>query len=169
MFTLLAKILSALNSDAEPHQIASAVALAMLAGFNPLVGGIGLLVLVLIFSLRVNLSTFIALFAVFSGLSLLLAPLMASIGEFLLLNEDWTELWTSFYQSYWFRLGDYNNTLTLGAAVLSLVLILPVFFVAHWMVIKYRAALMAFVDRFKVVQSLKASKFYQIYQTVHGS
>ena len=169
MFTLLAKILSALNSDAEPHQIASGVALAMLAGLNPLLGGVGLLVLVLIFSLRVNLSTFIALFAVFSGLSLLLAPLMASIGESLLLNEGWADMWTALYQSYWFRLAAYNNTLVLGSAVLSIVLLLPVFFIARWLVIKYRAALMAFVDKFKVVQSLKASKFYQIYQTVHSA
>jgi len=169
VFTLLAKILSVLNSDAEPHQIASAVALAMLAGLNPLLGGIGLLVLVLIFSLRVNLSTFIALFAVFSALSILLAPLMASIGELLLKNENWLELWTNLYQSYWFRLFEYNNTLTLGAAVFSVILFIPVFFIAKWLVLKYRAALMAFVNKFKVVQSLKASKFYQVYQTVHGA
>lgn len=168
MFTLLAKILSVLNSDAQPNQIAAAVALAMVAGFNPILGVMGLFVLLMLLCFRVNLSTFIALFAVFSALALALATLFASVGEVLLAHAELQSFWTELYQTYWFRLSQLNNTLVMGAAVSSLVLFIPVFVIARWAILKYRAAFKAFVEKFKVVQSLKASKFYRIYETVHG-
>ena len=168
MLTLLAKLLSILNSDAEPNQIASAVALAMLAGFNPIVGIMGALVLLAIICLRVNLSTFLALLAVFSAFSLLLAPVFAMAGEWLLTHVELQAFWTSMYQTYWFRLFDLNHTLVLGSIFCAVILFLPVFLLAKWLIVKYRAALKAFVEKFKVIQSLKASKFYRIYETVHG-
>ena len=168
MFTLLAKILSVLNSDAAPNQIATAVALAMVAGFNPILSLAGLLILILIISLRVNLATFFALFAVFGVLSLALGPLFALVGENLLTQASLQSFWTQLYQSYWFRLSALNNTHVMGSLLVSLVLYLPVFLIAKWAIVKYRAAFKAFVEKFKVIQSLKASKFYRIYETVHG-
>jgi len=167
VFTLLAKILSALNSDAEPHQIASAIALAMVFGLNPTLSLMGLLVIVLLFSLRVNLSTFIALFAVFSGVAVLIAKPMHEVGLLVLNNESLQPLFTDWFQSYWFRVLELNNTLVMGAMVTSFVLFIPVWLIAKFLVNKYRAAFQAFVEKFKVVQSLKASKFYQVYQAVH--
>ena len=72
------------------------------------------------------------------------------------------------YNQYWFRIFELNNTLVMGAAVSSVVLFIPMFLLSYFIVIKYRQALMAFVNKFKVVQTLKASKFYNIYQAVKG-
>lgn len=76
--------------------------------------------------------------------------------------------YTELYNQYWFRVFELNNTFVMGAAVSSVILFIPMFLLSYFIVIKYRQALMAFVNKFKVVQTLKASKFYNIYQAVKG-
>lgn len=168
MLTLLAKLLNVLNSDAAPSQIALAVAFAMLAGINSLFSFIGLIALFFVFILRVNLSAFIALFAVFSLVAIAFSTPMANIGESVLNYVSLQTTYTELYNQYWFRIFELNNTLVMGAAVSSIVLFIPMFLLSYFIVIKYRQALMAFVNKFKVVQTLKASKFYNIYQAVKG-
>ena len=168
MLTLIAKLLNILNSDAAPSQIALAIAFAMLAGVNSLFSLIGLVTLVLIIVLRVNLSAFIALFAVFNLVTLAFSSMLTGVGHSILTNSASESLLTQLYNQYWFRLFELNNTFVMGAAVSSLILFIPIFALSYWLIIKYRQALMAFVNKFKVVQTLKASKFYQIYQTVKG-
>ncbi len=168
MITLIAKFLSALNSETRPSQIAMAIALALLIGFNGVVSLIGLLVIILLFVLRVNLSIFLALSAVFTVLSFVLSPLSNMLGESLLTSASLTEFWTSLYQTYWFRLETLNNTLNMGNLVLSILLFLPTYFFSHWLIVKYRHSMMDYVNKFKVVQTLKASKFYRMYLTVNG-
>lgn len=168
MLTLLAKLLSILNSDATPAQLAIAITLAMLAGINGVFSFIGLIALFLLFVIRANISIFLALLAVFALLTLAFAPLLSMIGEAVLTNSGLTSLFTGLYNGYWFRLFQLNNTLVMGSALVSLVFVLPTFIVAKALVVKYRQAFMAFVNKFKVVQTLKASKFYQLYETVKG-
>ena len=168
MLTLLAKLLKILNSDARPIQIALAIALAILAGINSLFSIIGLITLVSLFLLRANLSTYFALTAVFSLLSIALAPVLSGIGESVLTAPGLTPLFTDLYNQDWFRLFGFNNTLIMGSALVSILLFVPVLLASKQLVVKYRQALMAFVNKFKVVQTLKASKFYQIYESVKG-
>lgn len=168
MLTLLAKILGALNSGTRPLQLSLAIGFAFLIGMNGFGSLIGLAVIVLLFVIRCNLSIFLAMSAVFGVLSLAIAPLSAALGQSLLTNSSLESLWTELYNGYWFRIFELNNTLELGAAVLSLICFVPVVFVAHWLVLKYRVVFMDYVSKFKVVQTLKASKFYRIYETVHG-
>ena len=168
MLTLLAKLLSILNSDANPSQIALAVTLAMLAGVNSLFSFIGLITLLLLFVFRANLSTYLALTAVFALLSFAFAPLLSAFGESILAAPALTDTFTALYNQDWFRLFSLNNSLVMGSAVASLVFCIPLFFIARVMVVKYRLAMMEFVNKFKVVQTLKASKFYNIYQSVKG-
>lgn len=167
MLTLLAKILSALNSDAEPSHISLAIAFAMFMGMNPLFGLLSLIAILFVLSLRVHLATFLALYAVFSALAVAIAPLLSGIGELLLTSEGLNVFWTGLYQTYWFRVFEFNNSLVLGGAVFSILAFIPVFLLGRMMVVKYRQSFMAFVSKFKVVQSLKASKLFRVYQTVH--
>lgn len=166
MLTLLAKVLKALNSDASPLQLALALALAMLVAFNSLVSLIGLIALFLLFVLRVNFGAFFLGLGIFSAVNLLLNSLFINVGEQLLTSIELSETWASLYQSYWFRIAELNNTLVMGALVCSLMLFVPVTLLSQFLVVKYRALIMAFVNKFKVVQTLKASKFYQIYDAV---
>lgn len=168
MLTILAKLLSILNSDAAPSQISLAVTLAMLAGVNAYFSFFGLVAIGLLFVLRANVSAFLALSAVFALLSFAFAPVLSGIGESVLTNTSMQAVFTSLYNQQWFQLFALNNTLVMGSAIVSLILVVPVFLLANGMVIKYRAAMMTFVNKFKIVQTLKASKFYSIYQSVKG-
>lgn len=168
MLSLIAKILKALNSDTRPSQIAIAIAFAFLVGFNGFTSVIGLGVIVCLFFIRCNLSIFIALSAVFALLSLMLSPLLSLVGESVLTASSLNSFWQDLYQTYWFRVFDLNNTLVMGNAVVSLIMLVPVYFIGYQLVVKYRNSIMAFVNKFKIVQTLKASKFYRLYSATQG-
>lgn len=166
MMTLLAKILKAFNSDARPIHIALGIGFALLIGFNSLFSLFGLIALIFLFVLRANWAVMFAMSAVFAGISILFDSSIASIGESLLTNPQWQSTLTALYQHEWIRLAKLNNTLVLGNAVISVIGFIPVVVLSQFLVQKYRDLLMAFVNKFKVIQSLKASKFYRIYQAV---
>ena len=169
MLTLLAKLLKVLNSDSLPIQIALAISLAMLVGFNSILSLMGVVVILLLCLLRVNLSVFLSLSLVFTGMAVLVSPISEQFGYFLLSLPDAVETWTSLYQYHWFRIFQLNNTLVLGSFVLSAILFVPLTIIAQILVVKYRQSLMTFVNKFKIVQSLKASKFFRIYDAVNNS
>lgn len=169
MFTLIAKLLNVLNSDSEPKHIALAIALAMLAGFNSIMSVFGIFILLLLLIIRANLTVFIAMLAVFSGLKLLLITIISDFGSYLLQLPSLTSQWTEFYQTSWFRFSELYNSAVMGQLVSSIILIVPVYALSYWLIVKYRLAMKHFVERFKIVQSLKASKFYQIYLSVQSA
>ena len=96
---LLAKLLKALNSDDSPWQLAFGVMLGMIMGLTPFLGLHSIIILFIVLFLRVNLSTFLLAYALFSGLTLMLNPMMAGIGESLLTSANLTSMWTSLYNS----------------------------------------------------------------------
>ena len=57
-----------------------------------------------------------------------------------------------------------HHTLVLGACVLGLLLLIPVTWVSAFLVKQYRLRLMTKVEKWKIVQVVKASKFYQLYE-----
>ncbi|NVK25692.1 MAG: TIGR03546 family protein [Gammaproteobacteria bacterium] len=166
MLTLLAKTLSALNSDSSPFQLSLALALAMMVAFNSILSLAGVVALVLLIVLRVNLGAFFIGLGLFAAINLMLNNAFISVGERLLTSEGLLEIWTSLYQSYWFRLANLNNTLVMGALTVSIILFIPVTLLGYFLVVKYRTWFLAFVNKFKVIQTLKASKFYQVYDAI---
>ena len=168
MLRLLAKLLKVLNSEANPSQISLGLAAGLILGLTPLWSLHNGLLLLLVFLLRVNLSAFFVAFLMFSGFAYLLDPWMERLGESLLTAASLQGLWTSLYQSDFWRLTHFNNTLTLGSLVYALVLAVPLFFLGRLLVVKYRAHILAWVEKFKLVKLMKASRFYRIYESLSG-
>lgn len=166
MLQQLAKLLKALNAETAPWQISLAFVLALVMGFTPLFSLHNLLVLLLALVLRVNLSAFILALGFFSGMAYLLDPLFIRVGESLLLKPELKGFWTGLYQNDFWRLAHFNHTLTLGSAVVSLALSLPLFFLFRWLIVKYRSHVLAWVRRSHMMQVLKASKLFKLYQTM---
>ncbi|WOH37308.1 TIGR03546 family protein [Thalassotalea fonticola] len=169
MLTLLAKLFKALNSESSPRQIALAIALGMIIGLSPTLSLHNLMVLFIAFIVRVNLSAFFVAFAGFSLLALGLSPIFASVGEGVLTNPGLASLWQGFYQSNIFKLAHFHNTLTLGSFIFSLVLFIPTVFISQYLIKRYRHHVKAFIEKFKIVQALKSSRFYRIYQSLTNS
>lgn len=164
MIDSIMKLLKALNSGVAPWQIALATSLGMVMGLTPLWSMHNLIVLFLACVIQVNFSTFIVSFVFFSGLAYLIDPLFISLGEKILLSPDLYDLWRNLYQSDFWRMTDFNNTMTLGSLVFSLLAFIPMFLITRILVIRYRNHLLKWVNSLKVVQLIKASSVFSLYQ-----
>jgi len=164
MLNILAKLLSILNSETAAWQISLAFCFAMIAGFTPLASMHNVLVLFLILLLRVNLSSFIFAFAIFSALSFMLDPLFHKLGHVILTSDSFQEIWTSFYNNPFMRLTRFNNTIVMGSLVLALLLFIPAFLLFNFLIKKYRDTVLSKIRNTRLMQALKATKFYRIYE-----
>ncbi len=162
---ILSKILKALSSDASPVQLAWGFVLGMFFGVIPFWSLYSIIILVLIIVLRVNLSMAIAGWLIFELIAFFLDPLFHSVGYALLTQVDFLQpLWVFLSQSPVLSWLSFNNTVMLGGFVISLVLLLPVFVAGRIFVVYYREKLHPRVQRLKIVQVFKGTKFYSIIQ-----
>lgn len=168
MLSLLAKLLKALNSESSPGQIAFALSLALIVALTPLLSWHNALVLLLALVLRVNLSAFLVGIAVFSLLALAIDPLSARFGEYLLTAPAYQAFWTDLYQHPFWRISGFNHSLVLGGLVISLLAFIPVYFLTCFLVLKYRANVMVWVEKLWITKMLKGSKFYSLYTKFAG-
>ena len=168
MIEAIANLLKVLNSETEPGQISLALCLSMIAGFTPVLSMHNLIVLLLALVLRVNLSAFGLGWAFFSAVAYLLDPLFHSIGLFLLTAPSLKAFWTGLYNTAWFRLDRLNNTIVMGSVAFSLVVFVPAFILFNLLIRRYRAHILAWVKKTRLMQAFQATKFYTIYQSVSG-
>jgi uncharacterized protein (TIGR03546 family) len=166
MIEMVLKVFKALNSEVGPWQLAFAVALAMVIGLTPLWSVHNAIILLLAFILRVHLSTFFVFWAIFSGLAYLLDPWFHQLGMSWLTNANLNDFWTGLYQSQWWQVAHFNHSITLGSLAVSLVLFVPVAILFRLSVNRYRSSLMPWVNKLKVIQVLKGSKIYELYERV---
>ena len=166
MIKLLAKLLRVLNSETEPGQISLGFGFAMIAGLTPLLSLHNLIVLLLVFILRVNLSAFLLGLAMFTGIAYLLDPLFHLLGLAVLTTPTLEGLWTSLYQSVLWRLEHFNNSIVMGSLVFSIGLFLPVLLISNLLIRRYRKHVLVWVQKTKIMQMFKASKLYQTYETL---
>ena len=166
MIKLLAKLLRVLNSETDPGQISLGLCFAMIAGLTPLLSLHNLVVLLLVCILRVNVAAFLLGLGVFAGMAFLLDPLFHLIGLAVLTAPALEGLWTSLYQSVWWRLEYFNNSIVMGSLVFSIGLFFPVLLVSNLLIRRYRHHVLAWVQKTKIMQMLKASKLYETYETL---
>ncbi|MDR4488287.1 MAG: TIGR03546 family protein [Nitrospirales bacterium] len=166
MIKLLAKLLRVLNSETEPGQISLGFGLAMIAGLTPLLSLHNLLVLLLVCVLRVNLSAFLLGLALCTGIAYALDPLFHQIGLAVLTAPALEGAWTALYQSVWWRLEHFNNSIVMGSLVFSVMLFIPVLLAGNLLIRRYRQHVLAWVQKTKIMQMLKASKLYQTYESL---
>lgn len=161
---VLAKLLKALHSDAGPWSLAFGIVLGMIFGLTPLLTLHNLIVLFVVLFFRVNLSTFLLSWGVFSILALMLDPAMMNIGESVLTSSTLQVMFTAFYNTGIGRVSQFYNTLVMGSVLISLVLSPFVLYTSKFLIMKYRIHIMEWVDQWNVVQLIKGSKVYQLYQ-----
>jgi len=164
----IAKLIKVLNSETDPGQISLALCLSMVAGFTPVLSLHNLLVLLLVLVLRVNLSAFIVGWVFFSALAFALDPLFHRIGLAILTAPALSEFWIGLYNSVWFRLDRLNNTIVMGSLFFSLVLFIPGLILFNLLIRRYREHLLAWVRKTRLMQAVKATKLFHMYQALAG-
>ncbi len=93
---------------------------------------------------------------------------MDKVGEEMLTTPALNGLWTTLYNQDIWRLAHFNNTLTLGSFVCALVIAIALVPISNMLVKRYRTHVLAWVRKTKVMQVLKASRFYRLYSAYAG-
>ncbi len=165
MLNMFLKLIKALNSHASPWQLAFAIAFGLIIGLSPMYSLHNLLILLLVFLFRVNISAFFLSVAFFTAVAYLIDVKAIALGEYLLTHPEYKSLWTGLYQSSFWQLSHFNHTLTLGSLLIALALFLPVLLLSRFLIVAYRHKFMTWFNRLKVVEILKTNKLYMLYQT----
>jgi uncharacterized protein (TIGR03546 family) len=160
MLTLLAKVLKVLNSEASPWQIGWAIGFGVLAGLLPF-GLLTLVILLIVCLFTVNLSTFLLVWGLSSGLMLIFGSALEAFTWQHAQNPGLLNLLAS---TETLQLLHLHHTQVLGAFVLGLILLVPIAWLGAVLVRQYRLRVMSQVQKWKIVQALKASKLVQLYQ-----
>ncbi|MFP4255575.1 MAG: TIGR03546 family protein [Desulfobacterales bacterium] len=168
MITLLAKLLKVLNAETAPGQISAALCLAMFFAFMPLLTIQHLLILLLVLVLRVNMTGFILGWIVFSAAAYAADPLFHMLGMAVLGAGPLSGLWSMLYDSGFWHLTSFNNSVVMGGFVASLLLAVPLYLGSNAMIRRYRKDFMAWIEKTRVAQMLKGSRIYAAYQKVSG-
>lgn len=163
----IAKLIKILRSAATPGQIAGGFILGMILGLTPLWSLHNLVVLFILIILNVNISMAIFSFIIFSGIAYLLDPVFHNLGFFLLVDmASLKAFWTSVYNFPILGLSRFNNTVVMGSLVASLILLVPVFFISKKGVIAYREKIDPKFQKWKLIQAVKGTKIYSVYEKV---
>jgi len=166
MLNILAKLLKALNSETSAWALAIGIALGMVVGLTPLFSIHNLFIVFVVFTFRVNLSFFLLSFTLSSGLAYLLDPAFDYTGEYLLTAESLLPLWQSMYEMPLARIMQFNHTISLGSFVVAVLLFFPVLFGARFIVQNYRSHIQARIGRLPLVNVIKGTRFWALYQKV---
>jgi uncharacterized protein (TIGR03546 family) len=161
---LLQSLVKALHSEGTPGQLAAGIALGSILGLTPLLSLHNAIVFALIVLLNVSFPGAMLGWALFVPIGFLLDPLFDSIGHTLLFTPSLTPFFTSLYNMPVVPLTNFNNTVTLGSLVFSVVFFLPLFFATRWGVTRYRATIGERVRQSKWYRAVTASKLYHIYR-----
>ena len=164
MLGMLANLLKVLNSDASPGQVSLGFAFALFIGLTPFLSLHNVIILLLVFVIRVNLSAFFLGCALFSLVAFGVDPLSISLGQSLLESPNLNDFWVGLYQSDFWRATKFNHTLLLGSLTIATLLFVPVFIVLRVLINVYRERFMAWFEKLKISKLIKASKFYKLYE-----
>jgi len=166
---LIAKLFKVLRSGESPGKIAGGFILGMLIGLTPIWSLHNLVVLILLIIINVNLGMAIFSFLLFSGFAYVFDPMFHSLGFWILVDIPALKgLWMSMYNTPVIALSKFNNTVVMGSLVVSLILLLPAFFAAKWFVVFYREHIDAKMQKLKIVQVIKGSKIYNLYEKIRN-
>ncbi len=97
-----------------------------------------------------------------------LDPLFHAVGLSLLTAGALEGFWTGLYNTTFWRIQRFNNTVVMGSFVTALALFLPLYLLSNLLIRKYREHVLAWMRKLKIVQAVKASSLYNIYQKVSG-
>lgn len=159
----LQTLFKALNSDGTPGQVGMGMAIGLAFGLTPLVSLHNVVVLAVAMLTTVSMPGVFLGWAIATPLGFMLDPLFDQVGMALLTSDALTPFFVWVVNTPVVALSRLNNSIVIGSLVSWFVLLLPAFLGFRVFVVKYRAHIYAKVQQWKLVQLLKTSKLYQLY------
>jgi uncharacterized protein (TIGR03546 family) len=168
MLTLIAKILKVLNSEDSPAKISLAVVLAAFIGLTPLDSPHNLFILLIVLFLRINLTMFLIGFGLFTLVAYLMDPISHTVGLMLLQSDALNSLWTTLYNTTFWRLMAFNNSIVIGSFIICCVISAPLFFTIRLLVVNYRTHIMDWIKKSRPAIWIKSGKLFSVYAGLKG-
>ncbi len=166
----LAKLISILNSEISPRQIAAGFAFGVMVGLVPIAGLLPYLLTLLSLVINVNLAALAFAAFLFKIISFALDPLANQIGYYFLAKTPALKpFWTALFNMPLVPYTRFNNTIVLGSLIIGLLLFIPMYVGARIGVVRYRTRLRDKFMKFKIVQVLKTSSLWQWYERYKGA
>lgn len=152
-----------LNSDTGTNQLASGLAVGLILGFAPFLSIQVLFILVLCFFFRIQLgAAFLSAFF-FKFVAYVFDPLTDRLGRSVLESESLRPLFVTMYNIPLVPLTRFNNSITMGSAVVSFILVIPLFFIFKIAILKYREIIVARYKQTKLWKAWAGTSIYNWY------
>lgn len=164
LLKFLQQMFRALNSDGTPGQVGMGMAIGLAFGLTPLLSMHNLIILAVAMLTTVSFPGVMLGWAVAVPMGFLLDPLFDRVGMAILTTDAAAPFFTWVVNTPVVALSGLNNSITLGSLVVWFVLILPSFFLFRALVARYRVHVLAYVQRWRIVQVLKTSKLWSVYE-----
>jgi uncharacterized protein (TIGR03546 family) len=161
---LLKSLVSALNSEGTPFQVAAGIAMGACLGLTPIGSLHNVVVVLLAMILNLSLAGFSLGWALFVPVGFALDPLFDRIGHALLGSRSLAPFWTSLTNAPVMPFSNFDNTVVLGSFVFWAVTFVPLLLVWRWAVAKYRATVYERLKKTKFFQALEASQLVHYYR-----
>lgn len=158
MISQIIKFIRVISSEASPMQISFGVALGMIAGLTPLMSVHNIAVLFCLLFFRINLASFLISLPLFSLLAYLLDPLFHEIGLFILKEQSLLSTWTELYNSSFWRVARFNNTIVMGSLATSLAAFIPFVLLMNVLVKRYRSHVYVALKNSRMFKIMTSSK-----------
>ena len=165
LIKLLRSLFKTLHSDGSPSQLALGVALGAALGLTPIANAHNLIVILLLAVLNVSFAAGMLAWAVFVPIGFMFDPVFDRVGRMLLVDTPALRpLWTTWDNVPGLALTNFNNTIVLGSVVVWLLLFVPLYFLARYGVLRYRATIGDRIVKSKYFKLLQASQVYNVYR-----
>ena len=161
---LLQNLIKALNSEGTPGQVAAGIALGAVFGLTPLINLHNLLLFGAAMVLNVSFPGVMLGWIVFVPAGFALDPVFDTVGRAVLTAPALEGLWTTWHNTPVLALTNFNNTIVMGSLLVWLAGFVPIFFLARWLVSRYRATIYVRLQATPAFRAVKASKLYNFYE-----
>jgi uncharacterized protein (TIGR03546 family) len=154
-----------LHSENGTNQIALGLSLGFILGISPFLSLQTLIVLSILFLFRIQVgAAFLAAFF-FKFLAYLLDPVFHSIGSSVLRLDSLKGVFTYLYNLPIVPYTRFNNSIVMGEMVVGFILIIPMFFLFRFLIVKYHYGFEKYINNLKLVKTIKATKVYGWYSS----
>jgi uncharacterized protein (TIGR03546 family) len=138
IITWFAKVFVAINSNRKTSQIALAISFAFLLALIPKANLFWISLFTLTFFLKINQAVEMVFLAVFSLLFGFLDTFLDRIGFAILTVPSLGDFFTKLFNTPFFFLTKYYNSIVMGGLVVGLLMFIPIYFLARYLVDIYR-------------------------------
>jgi uncharacterized protein (TIGR03546 family) len=163
--------LKMLNSETGQNSLAAGIAAGFILGMSPALSLQSLLVFICIFVFRIQMgAAFLAAFF-FAFVAWVFDPVFHALGGAILEADALQGLFTEMYNMPLVPLTRFNNSIVMGAGVLAIVLSPVIYFASLFLIVKYRATVLARLKNTKVwkwVQATSLYNWYYSYEKLYG-